>query len=149
MSEHGTRTPEVQALIVKAADGELGEQERSELERLAVEDPSLRAEIEEIRSAARALAGLGVRDPNPDDWDGFEKALLPKGERMLGWLLMLAGVAVLVGLGLFALFVDAEVPLAAKIGGGALIGGLAVLAIHVGRRAMRERKKDPYKDIVR
>jgi len=149
MNDRNTRAPEVQALIVKAADGELVEQERLEIEQLAAEDPTLNAEIDELRSASRALLGFGLRDPNPDDWDRFEKTLLPKSERMLGWLLMLAGVAVLAGLALFGLFVDAEVPLAAKIGGGALIGGLAVLAIHVGRRAMRERRKDPYKDIVR
>ena len=149
MSDRNTPTPEVQALIVKAADGELDEQEQRELERLAAVDPSVRSEIDEMRLASRAIAGFGLRDPNPDDWDAFEKSLLPRGERMLGWILMLAGIAVLVGLGLFGLFVDAEVPLVAKIGGGALIGGLAVLAIHVGRRAMRERRKDPYKDIVR
>jgi ferric-dicitrate binding protein FerR (iron transport regulator) len=149
MIDRSTRDPEVQALIVKAADGEIDERESRELDRLTAEDPSLRAEIEELRTASRALAGFGLRDPNPDEWDRFEKTLLPRSERMLGWLLMLAGIAVLAGLGLFGLVVDAEVPLAAKIGLGALIGGLAVLAIHVGRRTWRERKKDPYKDIVR
>jgi anti-sigma factor RsiW len=149
MSDRETPAPEVQALIVKAADGELDEQERQELERLAATDPSLWAEIDEMRAASRFVSGFGLRDPNPDDWEAFERSLLPRSERALGWLLMLAGFAVLVGLGLFGLFVDAEVPLAAKVGGGALIGGLAVLAIHVGRRAMRERRKDPYKDIVR
>jgi len=149
MSEHGSRPPEIQALIVKAADGELDDREREELTRLAADDPTLRDEIDELRGASRALAGFGLRDPNPDDWDAFERSLFPRSERMLGWLLMLAGVAVLAGLAAFALFVDAEVPLTAKIGGGALIGGLALLAIHVGRRAARERRKDPYKDVVR
>lgn len=149
MSERKTPSPEVQALLVKAADGELNERERRELERLAQQDPTVSAEIEELRAASRALSDYGLRDPNPDDWAHFERSLLPRGERALGWLLLLAGTAVLVGLALFGLFTDVEVPLAAKIGGGALIGGLAVLAIHVGRRALRERRRDPYKDIVR
>jgi ferric-dicitrate binding protein FerR (iron transport regulator) len=149
MSERKTPSPEVQALLVKAADGELDDRERQELKRLAQENPSVGAEVDELRAASRALSGFGLRDPNPDDWAHFERSLLPRGERMLGWLLMLGGLAVLVGLALFGLFTDAEVPLVAKIGGGALIGGLAVLAIHVGRRALRERRRDPYKDIVR
>ena len=52
-------------------------------------------------------------------------------------------------LALLLLFTDPQVPLTVKVGGGVLILGLAVLTAHVGRRAFRERRRDPYKDVIR
>jgi ferric-dicitrate binding protein FerR (iron transport regulator) len=149
MSERIERTPEVQALLVRAADNELGEQERGELERLAERDPSLREELAELRGASRTLAGLKLRNPNPDDWDRFEKGLVPKGERLVGWLALLGGTLVLVGFGLWAFFADPLAPLTVKIGAGLALAGLTLLFVQVARRFAVERSKDPYKDLVR
>jgi ferric-dicitrate binding protein FerR (iron transport regulator) len=143
------RSPELQALLVRAADGELDGAEQADLERRLAADPGLAAELEELRAAGRALVGFGLRQPNPDDWEHFETALFPRVERLGGWLLLLVGCAALIGYGLVLWLTDPAVPLAIKLGGGALIGGLAVLTAHVGRRAWREYRKDPYRDVIR
>lgn len=143
------RSAELQALLVRAADGELDAAEATALERRLADDPGLAAELAELRLARRALAGFGLRDPNPDDWAHFERALFPRAERFGGWLLMLVGCVALLGYGLALWFADPAVPLPVKLGGGALFSGLAVLIFHVGRRAIRERSRDPYRDIIR
>lgn len=143
------RPPELQELLVRAADGELDAEGAAELERRLAEDPGLAAELAELRAVGRAFGGFGLRDPNPDDWEHFEQRLLPRGERLGGWLLMLVGFVTLMAYGLFVWFADPEVPLVIKIGGGALLVGLAVLTVHVGRRASRERRRDPYRDVIR
>ena len=145
----GRRSPELQALLVRAADGELDAAERDELEARIVADPSLAAELAELRAAGRALGEFALRDPNPDDWEHFEQDLFPRAERLSGWVLMLVGWVALLGYGLVLWLADPDVPLVVKLGGGALIVGLAVLTVHVGRRAARERQRDPYRDVIR
>ena len=149
MTDERERSPEVQELLVKAVDGELTDAEREALERLAQADPSLRAELESMRSASQRLGQLRLRDPNPDDWSRFEKGLAARAERMTGWLAMLAGVLLLAGFALWALFSAPDAPLVVKVSVGAVVGGLALLFIQVLRRFFAERRNDPYKDVIR
>jgi anti-sigma factor RsiW len=149
MTDHRERSPELQELLVKAVDGELTDAEREEFERLALTDPSLRAELEGMRAASQSLGQLRLRDPNPDDWNPFEKGQAARAERMTGWLALLAGFLLLAGFALWALFTAPEAPLVVKLAVGAAAGGLALLFIQVLRRFAAEHRNDPYKDVIR
>ncbi len=149
MTDALERTEAVQALLVKAADGELSDEEQDALEELVASDPTLRTELDEMHLVKNNLSGFGLRDPNPDDWDHFEQSLVPRGERLTGWFLLLAAYLALVVVGLFYLFTDPEAPIVIKASVGAAALGVTILFIHVGRRFRRERRRDPYRDIIR
>lgn len=70
-----------------------------------------------------------------------------KSLRGVGWVLVIGGVLVAVGLGLYALFFTDETPLTAQLVVGGIYGGLALLLIAVLRQRLRERKTDKYTDV--
>jgi anti-sigma factor RsiW len=148
-SETQDRMEETKILLVKAADGTLTEEERQVLDAHAAQDATIEAELKELKNTKRLLAQFLVRDPNPDDWDRFEKSLGSRTSRALGWLLILGGyLTVLIGV-LYFLFIDPEAPVVIKVAIGSIVLGFTVLLVYVGHRFSVEHKRDPYKNIVR
>ena len=74
--------------------------------------------------------------------DSAEKSL-----RGIGWVLVIAGFLIAVGIGAYALFFTDETPLTAKLIAGGIYGGFALLLIAVLRQRLRERKTDKYTDV--
>ena len=70
-----------------------------------------------------------------------------KSLRGVGWVLVIGGVLVAVGIGVYALFFTDETPLTAKLVAGGIYGGFALLLIAVLRQRLRERKTDKYTDV--
>ncbi len=67
--------------------------------------------------------------------------------RHLGWVLFIAGVAVLGGYSIYAIAVDDNVSLGEKLGILALVLGLGGLLFSVLRERLIARKTDRYKDV--
>ena len=67
--------------------------------------------------------------------------------RGLGWILLIAGLLVIGGIGLVAFINDDSISTSTKLALTAAYGGLAVLLVSVLRQRLRERKTDKYKDV--
>ncbi|MGA9575099.1 MAG: hypothetical protein WBS20_14265 [Lysobacterales bacterium] len=70
-----------------------------------------------------------------------------KTTRRIGWLMFIAGVLAMVGVGVFGFLFNNEMALAMKLIIIAVYGGLAVLLYSVLRQRLIERKTDKYKDV--
>ena len=143
------RNEEIKTLLIKAADGELTAEERDLLEKFAAEDPSLKEEVRQLSGVKEAVARFGLRNPNPGDWEQFEKTFTAKTTRWTGWLAFFSGYLSLVVAGLYFLFTDPEAPWSVKLAVGGIMGGFAIIFAYVFRNFIKERKEDPYKNIIR
>ena len=67
--------------------------------------------------------------------------------RGIGWLLLIGGVLVCMGIGVFVFLFGSSVSLVEKLIVSAIYGGLALLFYSVLRQRLIERKTDKYKDV--
>jgi Flp pilus assembly protein TadB len=94
-------------------------------------------------SISRAsLSGIGK-----DKWREAMKNTTVRTTRGIGWLLFIAGLLAIAGIGLYGFIVDTGIPIWMKLILVAIYGGLAVLLFSVLRQRLIERKTDKYKDV--
>lgn len=67
--------------------------------------------------------------------------------RNIGWLMFIAGLLVIAGIGLFGFLFSSEIPMGMKLLMIAIYVGLALLLFSVLRQRLIERKTDKYKDV--
>ena len=67
--------------------------------------------------------------------------------RGIGWLLFVAALLVIAGIGLVAFIMSNEIPIGVKLLMVGVYGGLALLLFSVLRQRLIERKTDKYKDV--
>jgi len=67
--------------------------------------------------------------------------------RGIGWLLFVAGLLVIAGIGLVGFLFSDDIPVGIKFLMLAIYGGLATLLFSVLRQRLIERKTDKYKDV--
>jgi membrane protein implicated in regulation of membrane protease activity len=67
--------------------------------------------------------------------------------RAIGWILLIIGLAVALGAGIYVFFFTPGASLWEKFMMFAIYGGLAVLLFSVLRQRLIERKTDKYKDV--
>jgi len=70
-----------------------------------------------------------------------------KTTRSIGWILLIAGVLIIGGIGLVTFITDPGLSTGMKLVLVAIYGGLALLLISVLRQRLIERKTDKYKDV--
>ena len=81
--------------------------------------------------------------------DRAEASVPRRAVHGLGVLLVAVGLAVLSFAGPILAIQDPEVPFALKAGIGLSIGGSAVLALALVAGRLRDRKHDPYTEVIR
>lgn len=88
-----------------------------------------------------------VDEQGEDKWRETMNDSSVKTTRRIGWLMFIAGVLAMVGVGVFGFLFNNEMALAMKLIIIAVYGGLAVLLYSVLRQRLIERKTDKYKDV--
>lgn len=145
--------PERDAPLLSAyVDGELEGDDLARVEAHLAASAEARREVERLRAFNRAAAGLRLREAPPEDWEAFWEGAYNRTERSLGWVLLVVGVAVVGGWGLWEAgraIVAAELPLLVKLALAAGVAGLAVLMASVLRERLFIRRRTRYDDIVR
>lgn len=135
-------------LMVKHADGLATEAEAAELMAHVASHPDLAEELA-LHTALKGVTDGWVErlavDGLEDAWRSSAATALERG---VGLVLLLAGVAVLLGFGLWELWLDPEAPLWVKGGTALVVGGLTVLFGSVVRWKWATRN-DPYSEVVR
>lgn len=138
MSEHPIE------LIGAYADGELTPQEAARLEAHLGACTECTRELALIRSIGGALQQLRDQPPRQSMWKLVERRIT----QPLGWILIVAGVAVWIVLGLMEWFRRGELSLE-WLATTAVGIGFALLLVGVGIEQYREWRTSPYKDLQR
>lgn len=140
-------------LISAYLDGELDPEERREFDaRLASGEISAR-ELEEMR-AMRNLTATAKPTEFPDPvWDRYWDQTYNRIERNIGWILLSAGGAVLIGYGLYAailaLFRENDLAWWIRLAIAITAAGFGLLFISVLRERLHVRRSDPYREVKR
>jgi anti-sigma factor RsiW len=142
------------ALLMAALDGELGPDERRELDRLIADHPALAGEWSRLTRVKEVTAMVTLRTPSDEVWDGYWKTSYRRTERGIGWLLVAAGAIVLSAWGLWHLFesllADTDTPVAIRLAIAAVVLGGLVLMFSVLREKLFTRRHDPYdREVIR
>ncbi|MDG2014828.1 MAG: zf-HC2 domain-containing protein [Pirellulaceae bacterium] len=110
--------------------------------------PACQKILDEMRLLRNAVAGSQkVEKLQDDQWEKIVNDLPSKASAGTGWVLLIAGVLTLAGLGIWEFTVADDVSTGAKLGGGAVGFGLLLLFVSVLRQRLISWRTDKYKDI--
>ena len=146
-------TERAHQLMMGALDGELGEADRAELQRLFDGYPFLQAEWKKLEKLKEVTSTMTLRSPPPEIWDTYWTSVYHRFERGVGWVLLSLGAIVSLSYGLWkaAQEILADTTIPGFIKGAILLAivGAVVLFVSVAREKWFTYRSDPYKDIQR
>jgi ferric-dicitrate binding protein FerR (iron transport regulator) len=134
-------------LLSGMVDGELTQQERQRVTLHCEQCEACRNDLAELRALRERLGNSSLSEAGEDTWRETMNEPVVANTRGLGWLLFLAGILAVAGVGMGAFIVDPSIPVGMKLILAAIYGGLALLLISVLRQRLIERKTDKYKDV--
>ncbi len=140
-------------LMMAAIDGELREDERSELANYVRKYPELEEEFNVFKNIKEIAMNANYTPPPDSVWDKYWLGVYNKMERGIGWILLSIGAVVLLLYGLYSviesIFVDVEIPWWLKIAIFSTIAGAIILLVSVVREKIFLHKSERYKEIKR
>jgi ferric-dicitrate binding protein FerR (iron transport regulator) len=140
-------------LMMRALDGELGEADQAELQRLLRAEPSLQVEWNRLNRLKEVTSTMALRSPPEEVWETYWTSVYHRFERGVGWVLLSLGVIVSLSYGLWQfakqLMADATIPPFVKGAILAVIVGGVILFVSVIREKWFVYRSDPYKDVQR
>lgn len=128
-------------------DGELTQQDRQRVMLHCDQCDQCRRDLEELRALRERIGKARLSEVGEDHWRETMDDPTVKTTRGIGWVLFIAGILVIAGVGLLAFLTEPGIPLWTKLTMVAIYGGLAVLLFSVLRQRLIERKTDKYKDV--
>lgn len=130
-------------------DGEMSAAEKIEFEEHLASCGACRQSMDELGRVERLTGMMKIRDPQDDFWEAYWKKLFRRLERKTGWLLMIAGAALVVLYALWKGATDFGEITFIKVVAVAVAAGFVILLISVIRERLHQYKTDRYKDIER
>ena len=134
-------------LLSGYVDGELTQQQRQLVMLHCEACDECRDNLDRLRELRERIKGSGLSEVGEDKWRETMDDSSVQLSRGIGWLMFIAGLLAIVGIGLFMFMFDDSVPLGMKLIMIAIYGGLATLLFSVLRQRLIERKTDKYKDV--
>ncbi len=128
-------------------DGELSQQQRQRVTLHCEMCADCRQKLAELRVMRDRIGQTHLSELGEDKWRETMNDLTVQTSRSVGWLLFIAGILIITGIGLYVFIVDASISIGLKLVMAAIYGGLAVLLFSVLRQRLIERKTDKYKDV--
>jgi ferric-dicitrate binding protein FerR (iron transport regulator) len=139
--------------MMAALDGELGPEDRAELDRLLAADASLREEWERLEQVKEVTRAMGYTEPPDEVWETYWVSVYNRAERGVGWILATLGLLVIAGYGIWqgvvALLADTGLPGFFKVAVFVAAFGGLILLLSVVREKLFTRRRDPYREIQR
>ena len=134
-------------LLSGYVDGELTQQERQRVSLHCEQCDECRQNLAELRALRERIGKARLSEVGEDKWRETMNDSTVQTTRSIGWLLFIAGVLAIAGVGLYGFIVEDGMPIWAKLMITAIYGGLVVLLFSVLRQRIIERKTDKYKDV--
>lgn len=128
-------------------DGELTQQERQRVTLHCEGCGECRQNLSELRALRERIGKSHLSEVGEDKWRETMKDPTVQTSRSIGWLLFVAGILVVAGVGLLGFIFSEGTSVWMKLVLVAIYGGLALLLFSVLRQRLIERKTDKYKDV--
>ncbi len=153
MSARRPFEPEQDGPLLSAyVDGELDADDCVLVDHWLADDGRARTEVERLVRLKAFTDHLVLREAPKEAWDEFGKGIYRRGERGLGWTLLLVGIAVVGGFMLLRLgiaILTAAIPVFVRVGVFVGATGGLILLISALRQRIFARKRDRYDDVQR
>jgi ferric-dicitrate binding protein FerR (iron transport regulator) len=133
-------------LLMAYLDGELPPERAKAFERLLARHPEWQQEVDEMAAIVAATGRLKPRQPDPHVWDNYWEEIDARLARHTGWLVALAGAAILLAWGTWKIVAFAENDYV-RAGIGLVLLGVAILFGAVVRGRLMEMPRDRYKGV--
>ena len=134
-------------LLSGYVDGALTQQQR-QLVSLHCEDcEECRETLTRLRELRQSIGKANLSDLCEDKWRETMNDPTVQTTRNIGWLMFIAGLLAIAGIGVFGFLFSDEIPVTMKLIMIGVYGGLATLFYSVLRQRLIERKTDKYKDV--
>ncbi len=130
-------------------DGEMTADEKAEYEEHMASCDECRMAVEELGRVERLTGMMKIRDPMDDFWEVYWRRLYRRLERKTGWLLAIAGAALIVLYALWKGVTDFGEITFTKVVSVVVVAGLGILLVSVIRERWHQYKTDRYRDIER
>ena len=128
-------------------DGELTQQQEQRV-RLHVESCAECADqLERLQALRKEVGGSRLSPLSEDVWREHMNEPAVQLSRGIGWLLFIAGVLGISGLGVYEFVIDTSMPTHIKVISALIWIGLGALLVSVLWQRLIERKTDKYKDV--
>ena len=134
-------------LLSGLVDGELTQQQRQLVTLHCDECEQCRENLAELRALRARIGDAGLSDIGEDKWRETMDESTVQLTRGIGWVMFVAGILIIAGIGLVAFLFSDEINIGMKLLLIAIYGGLALLLFSVLRQRLIERKTDKYKDV--
>ena len=134
-------------LLSGFVDGELTQQQRQLVTLHCDECADCRENLAGLRALRERIGKANLSEIGEDKWRENMNDPTVQTTRSIGWLLFIAGLLVIAGIGLVGFIVSDEMSFGMKFILVAIYGGLATLLYSVLRQRLIERKTDKYKDV--
>ena len=139
---------ETQQLLMTYIDDEMGRSQRATFEKRLADDPELAAEAAEYRELMDMTQSMAVIEPTEQEMRRFWSRFYNRAEWRLGWVLLLAGLMVLVMEGLYFL-VMSGIGWHIKTAAISALVGVIVLLWNTVRLKIRTSRFDRYRGVMR
>jgi len=128
-------------------DGELTQQQRQFVSLHCDQCEECRDTLVKLRELRQDIGKAQLSEVGEDKWRESMNDRTVQTTRSIGWLMFIAGVLAIAGIGVFTFLLNDETGIGMKLIVIAVYGGLAVLLFSVLRQRLIERKTDKYKDV--
>lgn len=141
------------ALLMRALDGELSEEQEQEFHALMQHHEEVRKEWETMKQLRDMTGAMKFNEPPEETWDRYWAGVYARMERGLAWLLVSIGAALVITIAGYEaigrMLTDAALPLPAKLGMAALVLGTSILVVSIVREKWFTHKSDKYRKVIR
>jgi hypothetical protein len=135
-------------LLSGFVDGELTQQQRQFVRLHCEECDECREILSNLYELRERVGKASLSETGQDQWrETMKDDNIVQTTRGIGWLLFIAGLLFVAGIGLVGFIFSDEISIGVKLILVAVYGGLATLFFSVLRQRLIERKTDKYKDV--
>ena len=136
-----------QAEGMRLLDEELSVEERRQYEEHVKGCDDCRRELKEIGRIVELTNDLKLRAPDEEFWARYWDSLFHRLERGTGFVLMIAGILVVLAYAVYEAVTSPEFLTVKGISVAVILLGLVVVFLSVVRERYHESKSDPYKGV--
>ena len=134
-------------LLSGFVDGELTQQQRQLVSLHCDQCEESKENLANLRALRERIGKARLSEVGEDKWRETMNDTSVQTPRTIGWLMLIAGLLAVAGIGLVAFLFNDEISIGMKHILIAIYGGLATLLYSVFRQRLIERKTDKYKDV--
>jgi len=136
-------------LMMASLDGEIGVEDRGELESHLAECADCKREFEELSELSELVGEIELTKPSQEDMMKYWPSVYAKIERGAGWGLVVIGALIWVAYGIFLFVTDPTTGSMTKLLIALPVVGVLMLLISVIRERVSVSKTERYKEVER